>query len=150
MVELLFIAIIVVACFFYLKLLRKKTPKFLMTLEFNNLKITGEIKLIGLKLAQKVTVTLKPEDRLGNPAQVEAGSVVFTSNDESVCTVVQNPDNELQADVFSQGVGVAQLDFSADADLGEGVVTISGFSAVEVLPLEAVGFGLEVGEPIDV
>ena len=148
MVELLFLTVIVVICFFYLR--RKKTPKLFLTLEFNNIKITGDIKLIGLKLAQKVTVTLKPEDRLGNPAQVEAGSVVFTSNDESVCTVVQNPDNELQADVFSQGVGVAQLDFSADADLGEGVVTISGFSAVEVLPLEAVGFGLEVGEPIDV
>lgn len=125
-------------------------PKFIMTLEFENITIKGDIKVIGLKLAQKVRVTLQPVDRLGNPATVEAGSVSFSSSDEAICTVVQDPENELVAEVFSQGVGVAQLDYSADADLGEGVESISGFSSVEVLPLGAVGFGLEVGEPEDV
>lgn len=130
----------------------KKKPKFIMTLEFENIKIKGEISMIGLKLSQKVTVTLQPQDRLGNPASVEPGSVVFESSDLDVCTVVQNPDNELQADVYSSvnNPGTAQLDFRADADLGSGVEQISGFSAVEVLPLQAVGFGLSVGEPVDV
>lgn len=123
-----------------------------MTLEFENIKIKGEILMIGMKVSQKVTVTLQPQDRLGNPANVQPGSVVFESSDTDVCTVVQNQDNELQADVFSStnNPGTAQIDFKADADLGEGVVQISGFSAVEVLPLQAVGFGLTVGEPIDV
>ena len=123
-----------------------------MTLEFENIKIKGEILMIGLKVSQKVTVTLQPQDRLGNPASVEPGTVVFESTDPNIFTVVQNPDNELQADVFSSvtNPGTAQLNFRADADLGDGVVEISGFSAVEVLPLQAVGFGLQVGEPVDV
>lgn len=123
-----------------------------MTLEFENIKIKGEILMIGMKVSQKVKVTLQPQDRLGNPASVEPGSVVFESSDLDICTVVQNPDNELEAEVFSStnNPGTAQLEYRADADLGEGVVQISGFSAVEVLPLQAVGFGLSVGVPEDV
>jgi len=155
MIIILFIIIIVLIAlttiiFHKLKFKNKNKPKFIMTLEFENITIKGDIKVIGLKLAQKVRVTLQPVDRLGNPATVEAGSVSFSSSDEAICTVVQDPENELVAEVFSQGVGVAQLDYSADADLGEGVESISGFSSVEVLPLGAVGFGLEVGEPEDV
>lgn len=130
----------------------KKKPKFIMTLEFENIKIKGEISMIGLKVSQTVPVTLQPIDRKGNPASVEPGTVVFESTDPNIFTVVQNPDNELQADVYSSvnNPGTAQLDYKADADLGDGVVEISGFSAVEVLPLQAVGFGLQVGEPVDV
>ena len=147
---LLTIIALFVIIFHKLKFKNKNKPKLIMTLEFENITIKGDIKVIGLKLAQKVRVTLQPVDRLGNPATVEAGSVSFSSSDEAICTVVQDSENELVAEVFSQGVGVAQLDYSADADLGEGVESISGFSSVEVLPLGAVGFGLEVGEPEDV
>jgi len=130
----------------------KKKPKFIMTLEFENIKIKGEILMIGMKVSQKVKVTLQPKNRLGNPASVEPGSVVFESSDLDICTVVQNPDNELEAEVFSStnNPGTAQLEFRADADLGEGVEQISGFSAVEILPLQAVRFGISVGIPEDV
>ena len=142
--------IIIDIIYFYRK--HKRKPKILLTLEFDNNKIKGEILMIGLKVEQNVKVKLQPMDRLGNPATVEPGSVQFESSDPDVFTVIQSPDNELEATVFSSldNPGTAQLDYSADADLGEGVVKISGFSAVEVLPLQAVGFGLNVGEPEDV
>lgn len=91
---------------------------------------------------------LQAVDRLGNPAEVQEGSVNFSSSDESIFTVEQNPENEKQVKVVAHAPGVAQLNYSADADLGEGVVTIEGFTGVEVLPAQAVGFsGLSFGEP---
>lgn len=152
LIVILLIGLYVIIDIIYFYKRNKSKPKFLLTLDFENHKITGEILMIGLKVAQKVKVTLQPQDRKGNPATVEPGSVAFESSDLDVCTVIQSPDNELEATVFSSldNPGTAQLDFSADADLGEGVVRIAGFSAVEVLPLQAVGFGLTVGDPEDV
>jgi len=153
METILLITVIILLIIFivlYKQCNQKKTGSIELELISNNIKIKGVIKMVGLKLAQKVTATLKPVDRLGNVAQVETGTVVFSSSDETIFTVEQSDSNELECTITSVGVGTAQFDYSADADLGDGVKTITGFSAVEVLPLEAVGFGIEFGEPIDV
>ena len=102
---------------------------------------------LTLTTTQLVEGTLQPVDAKGNPAPVEAGSILFSSSDESVFTIERDAENESKMTVIAVGIGVAQLNYSADADLGEGVTTISGFTAVEVIAAEAVGFGISFGEP---
>ncbi len=100
-----------------------------------------------LKVSQFMTGTVEAVDRFGNPAVVE--DFKATSSDESVFQVAQNPEDPMEIIVTATGVGVAQLDYSADVDLGEGVKTISGFAAIEVQAEEAVGFKINFTDPQD-
>ena len=146
---LLCAALIVYAILHWLSHRKPRKAKLLLSFVINQIKIKGEIKLVSLRSTQYVeSGELQAVDRLGNPAEVEAGSVNFSSSDEGVFRAEQDPDNEKLVKVVAVGPGVAQLDYSADADLGEGVVTITGFTGVEVTPAQAVGFsGLSFGEP---
>jgi hypothetical protein len=130
----------------------KEKAKLELTISTNNLKIKGNIKMLSLKQNQKVSYELTPIDEQGNPAPVEAGTCQVTSSAPNVFRVEIDPTNELKGEIFSGELGTGQLDYSADADLGNGVVTIAGFSAVEVIPAgaQAVGFGITFGTPVDV
>lgn len=136
----------IIALYLYLRA-SKQEGKLLFTIFTNQQnKIKGEIKMVSIKSTQEQDIQISTFDRLGNPAPVEAGSVKFVSSDESVFTVHQDPEDQTKAVVKAKGLGVAQLNVSADADLGEGVVTIEGFTGVEILPALAVGFGFVPGE----
>ena len=124
----------------------KAKGKLLLTFFTNQIKIKGEITMVSIKSTQEQDVQVSGIDRRGQPAPLESGSVVFESSDPAVFTVLQNPEDQTKAIIKAAGVGVAQLNFSADADLGEGVETISGFSGVEITPAQAVGFGFVPGE----
>lgn len=126
---------------------RKNKPYLLLSLLIDQIKIKGKIMAASITTTQQVTGTLQPVDAKGKPASVEVGTVRFSSSDQSVFTVEQDPTNELSVKVVAVGPGTAQLDYSADADLGEGIKTIEGFTAIEVLPASAVGFGLAFGAP---
>lgn len=104
---------------------------------------------VTLTTAQQVRGTVQPVDRQGKPASVETGSVSYVSSNPDVCTVDEDPDDETKFTVVAHAPGVAQISVIADADLGEGVTTISTFAAVEVLPEGAVGFGIQFGPPED-
>lgn len=61
------------------------------------------------------------------PAQVQAGSVVAASSDETVVTVAADAANENAGSIMAVAEGgPARVTFTADADLGAGVVTITG------------------------
>lgn len=131
---------------------RRKPLKPIFTITINSITVKSTNMAVSFYPGQSVEGTLQPLDRKGNPANVEAGSVRFTSSDESIFTVESDPTNELKVKLVAVAPGVAQLNYSADADLdlGEGEVrTIEGFAAVEVLPEEAVGFGIQFSEPVD-
>lgn len=86
------------------------------------------------------SATVTPLDAKGNPAQVQAGSAVWSSSDESVATVTPDPANELAATVTPVGpLGVAQIKLECDADLGDGVTTIAFLGDVNVIAGQAVG-----------
>jgi hypothetical protein len=106
---------------------------------FYNLKIEGTIMAIQLTDTQLVRGTLKPVDAKGYEAKVEAGSVRFSTSDTDVFNVEQNPESELDLTVTAVKPGAGVLNWSFDADRGEGVKTISGQVAVEVLAGDAVG-----------
>ena len=95
---------------------------------------------------QKVSLSITPTSAAGNPAPVD-GAPVWTSSDESVLTVTASADG-LSAEAVTTGkLGVAQVSVSADADLGEGVTTITGVLDVEVKASEAVSLAVSAGTP---
>lgn len=61
------------------------------------------------------------------PAQVQAGSVVAASSDETVLRVVPDAGSEDAGNIISVAASdtPARVTFTADADLGNGVVTIT-------------------------
>lgn len=126
--------------------------KFIISVYSENFIFKGDNVMVSMSYSQKVIVEIAPVDSNGNPASVEAGSVQVTSSDESIALLRRDTENELKFEILGNNegrTGVAQIDLKADADLGEGVVTIEGFIGVEVLPKQAVGFGFVIGEPVE-
>ena len=72
------------------------------------------------------SVTLAITDPAGRPAAVD-GAPVWASSDATVLTVVSSADG-MSAVVDTVAAGVARISVTADADLGAGVVTITGVS----------------------
>lgn len=126
---------------------RSRRGKLALTININGIKITSKQMALSLTTTQFVKATLQPQDAKGRPARVEEGSVQWSSSDESVFTVEPDPNDPLSAIITSVGEGTGQLDYSADADLDNDIQTISGFAAVEVIPPQAVGFGIVFGTP---
>lgn len=95
---------------------------------------------------QKVTLSIAPVDALGQPAVVE-GVPVWASSAPEICTVTPSADG-LTAVVLTVGpLGTAQISVSADADLTEGVTTISGVLDVQVTASQAVSLAISAGVP---
>jgi hypothetical protein len=127
---------------------RQRVEAFLEIDFLNQTKIKATNIMARINNLQTVTVELKPLNRKGGAAAVQAGSVAWASSDESVATITADPENELKATVTPVGLGVTQITVSADADLSEeGVREINGSAALEVVAAEAESFELDFGEP---
>lgn len=112
------------------------------------IKFTGGTMAQQLGDSEQVRAKINPTSRAGNPAPVEAGTVVWTSTDEGIFTVVPNPENEQEALVVSTGpLGIAALSVSADANLGEGVETVTDTIDIEIVAGRASNLGLQFGVP---
>ncbi len=119
------------------------------TLEINTIsngEIKENIKSMQITDTQQVVATITPKNSAGNPAPVEAGSVLWTGPP----SVALNPsDDGLSCTIVAIGIGAGDLSVSADADLGTGVVTISGSVPFEVVPSQAVSLGIGFGTPTE-
>lgn len=90
------------------------------------------------------------KDDKGKKRPVETGSVEWESSDPTVATVEEDPENEFQGRVTTLAAGTTEIRYKADADLGEGVETISGFDTFIVTDRRATNLTSEaVGEPED-
>lgn len=98
---------------------------------------------VSMTTTQKFLVTAHAVDKNGNPAQVQAGSTTFVSSDPAVATVQAESDNT--AFVVAVGTGTYAITATADADLGEGVVTIEGSDSGEVIAAPATALNLVAG-----
>lgn len=95
---------------------------------------------------QKVALSIKPVSAAGNPAPVD-GKPEWVSSAPDVVTVEAAEDG-MSAVVMTTGkLGTAQVAVKADADLGEGVVEITGVLDVEVKASAAVSLSIEAGAP---
>lgn len=107
--------------------------------------------MVKLEPGQQVPVTVSAFGRDGQPAPVEAGSVRFQSDDARRITVETNP-TETSAIIRSEKdaePGACAVQVSADADLGEGVRTLSKQLQIEILPPGARSLSIEVGDVMD-
>ena len=101
-----------------------------------------------LTATQKVSCSIDPRDSKGNKAPVD-GVPQWSSSDPAVATVVPSADG-LSADVLAAGVGTAQIQVVADADLDVGETReLTGTLDIEVKPAEAVTLGITAGAPVE-
>ncbi len=92
---------------------------------------------------QQFTLSITPVDRKGKPAPVD-GAPSWASSNEAVASVVPNPGG-LSALVVAQGIGDYTISVSADADLGEGVLTITASDSGSVSQGTATAVGFTIG-----
>lgn len=97
-----------------------------------------------LTTVQFAVVSLLLLDALGRPANAD-GAPTWASSDPTVATVTPDPSDPLRATVTAVGPGVAQISVSVDADLSEGVRTLTATGAIEVVPAEAQTLELQFG-----
>lgn len=95
---------------------------------------------------QKVALAIAPKSAAGNPAPVD-GAPQWSSSDETILTLTVAEDG-LSAEAVTTGkLGIAQVNVTADARLGEGVETITGVLDIEVKASEAVSLDISAGTP---
>jgi hypothetical protein len=110
---------------------------------------TGVPHMTNMSDSQQVSGTIQPIDKKGQPAPVQPGTSVFTSSDEAVVTVTADPANELGVTVKAVAAGSAQVRWAGDADLGDGVVTITAAEDFTISGGQAVGAGFTFGQPTE-
>ncbi len=97
--------------------------------------------------SQKFTASIAPVDAKGNPAPVESGSIVWTG--PAFVALTPSADG-LSCDVAASGIGTGgTISVSADADLGTGVVTISGTLPIDVTAGQAVSLSISTTPPVE-
>jgi hypothetical protein len=102
-----------------------------------------EISMLSLSAVQKCNVSIQPVDVKGNPAAVDGGPLWSVSAD-GVVTLSPAADG-LSCVISGLAPGSVQVNVTADADLGEGVRSITGTLDVTVIAAEAVGFTIQTG-----
>lgn len=123
-------------------------PQLLITFFLNNLKIEGIMKKVTLTTSQTVKGRLTPKMKDGvTPAEIQSAD--YTSSDESVAKVVEDPDSEYGFSIVPVGVGTAQGTVTADADLGEGVKSLTTIFEIEILPEQAATLDVEFDAPVE-
>lgn len=100
---------------------------------------------VSLTNEQKVAVTLAPVTQKGKPVEVENIEFSVVSGN---CTVEQDLEDPKKATIISSDdPGSSEVLVEADADLGEGVETISDVIKVVVAGARAANLGLTIGTP---
>ena len=98
----------------------------------------------------KVTASIQPVDAKGNPATID-GLAAWSSSSTAIVTVTNVSADSLSADVVpGTALGTAQINVTADADLGSGVQTINGVLDVQVVAGQAVGFTITTSPAVPV
>jgi hypothetical protein len=120
--------------------------KFVFTVALDG-QITTGVEHMKITASQKFTASIQPVDAKGNPAEVQSGTVQWSGPEN--LTITPSSDG-LSAEIAAKGpLGQGQVSVGADADLGEGVVTITGVLQVEVIAGQAVSLGVSTSEPVE-
>jgi hypothetical protein len=102
--------------------------------------------LITITNEQKVQVTLTPTTAAGNPATVDGVPVWTVLSGDATLEISEDG---LSAFLVSGKANInSQIEVSADADLGEGVATITDVIDLAVVAASASALGVSVGTAI--
>jgi len=108
----------------------------------------GNDKPMQIVLTDSQQMQLGPltfTDKRGNPAEVEAGSVQWSTTDPSIATVEPSADGTSALLKAAGPLGNCQVRVSADADLGSGSVTIEGLADVQIIAGQAAVISIGTG-----
>lgn len=106
------------------------------------------VHMTTLTDTQQVSGTVSVVDKAGQPSTVQDGSSQFVADNDAI-EVVVDPANPLSVTVKAKKVGAAKVTWSGDADLGDGVVTITASEDFTVTGGQAVGAGFAFGPPVE-
>jgi len=101
---------------------------------------------ISITNEQKVTATLTPKTDTGKPAKFDGPPQwSITSGDSTVNVAADGLSAEL---ISADTQGDTTYLIEGDADLGEGVETISDTILVHVIGARATNLGISIGQPV--
>jgi hypothetical protein len=103
-------------------------------------------ELLVLTDEQKVVLFLEPKTAAGNPAKVD-GVPEWSVSNADVLALQVSADGMSAVAVASGPLGGAQVNVTADADLGEGARPITAVQDIEVRAAEATQLGIRAGAP---
>jgi hypothetical protein len=131
---------------------RRRRYRWPISFLFHHLKIKGDNMEFQLHEDEVLPFRLgKPVNSEGGEAPIEEGSLKEVVSDPSIFTVEQDdeqPDDPEAKMFVPHAVGSADYTATADADLGEGVQTISLTVKGTIIAAGAVGFApLQFGQP---
>ncbi|MFO1351898.1 MAG: hypothetical protein U1F68_14990 [Gammaproteobacteria bacterium] len=96
--------------------------------------------------SQKVSAAISYQDARGNAARVDG--VPAWATDRADLVALTPSEDGLSCEIAAVGaLGTAQITVTADADLGEGVRTLTALGSIEVIGGEAVAGVISFGEP---
>jgi hypothetical protein len=95
---------------------------------------------------QKVTLTTEFINAEGNLARVDGSPEWDTSNEDLFKLTPASDGNSCEVEALGP-LGTGQVSVTADADLGDGVRTVSGVVTIEVVGSEAVVAAINVMNP---
>lgn len=104
---------------------------------------------LDLRDGKKVSYTPNPTDRDGNATSIQAGSLVLVSSNEEVVAVSSDGNTGVISSTPGGGTGFVAVTATADADLGEGVRTITESWSVSIIPGDAAALGGTIGPEED-
>lgn len=103
--------------------------------------------LLVLTATQLALLSITPVDKKNNPAQVD-GVPQWNVADPNVATLKPGVDG-LSCEVIANGTGTTQVSVTADADLGEGNVSITGTIDIQVIAGQAASLAIAAGAPVE-
>lgn len=107
--------------------------------------IERAILMLVLTDSQKAVLSISPVDKKEFPAAVD-GVPVWTVADSTVASLTPSEDG-LSASIVAEAPGTTQINVTADADLGEGVVELIGTLDVQVTAGQAVSLNISSSAP---
>jgi hypothetical protein len=111
----------------------------LFTFSFASYTFKGEFMSATMQVGTYATVSVEWKDKGGNVVGVEKGTAKWQSSDPATVQCEQATGNPQIANLYAPGpIGKVQVQASGDADLGEGVKTVTATIDVEVISGEAV------------
>lgn len=125
---------------------KRKKVHFCYAVEVSQKKGNGMPLQLKINDEQKVNVTLKPATPKGKPVAVQNPQWSVVDGDSTLVVAADG----MSADLVSADTpGITNYLVSADADLGDGVDTISDTIALTVVDPQATSLGLVASAPVD-
>jgi hypothetical protein len=108
-------------------------------LQVEQFTVKGENMSASMGVGTHATVSVEWHDKGGNPVGVEKGTMSWASSDTAVCEVTVATGNPQIANLYAPSkIGKVQIHATGDADLGDGVQTVTATIDVEVIGGQAI------------